>query len=96
VPPQEDGTRSGTGTGTVAQSLSLAADADVPGAQPGTATGTGEETTGLNEIGTKLDLARAYIDMGDSDGARNILQEVLEEGDSLQQQEARKLLQGLT
>ncbi|MDE2235538.1 MAG: hypothetical protein KGL13_02395 [Gammaproteobacteria bacterium] len=96
VPPQDEGSRSGTGTGTVAQSLSLAADADVPAAQAGTSTGTGEETTGLNEIGTKLDLARAYIDMGDADGARNILQEVLEEGDSLQQQEARKLLQGLT
>jgi pilus assembly protein FimV len=93
VPPQEEGTRSGTGSG---QSMSLAADAEVPGKQTGTSTGTGEETTGLNEIGTKLDLARAYIDMGDSDGAKNILQEVLEEGDGQQQQEARKLLQTLT
>ncbi len=91
VPPQEEGTRSGSG-----QSMSLAADAEVPGKQTGTSTGTGEDTTGLNEIGTKLDLARAYIDMGDSDGAKNILQEVLEEGDGLQQQEARKLLQTLT
>jgi pilus assembly protein FimV len=93
VPPQEDsGTHSGSGSG---QSLSLSADAE-PGAQAGTNTGTGEETTGLNEIGTKLDLARAYIDMGDADGAKNILQEVLEEGDSQQQQEARKLMQSLT
>jgi len=93
VPPQEEGTRSGSGSG---QSMSLAADAEVPGIQTGIITGTGEETTGLNEIGTKLDLARAYIDMGDSDGAKNILQEVLEEGDSQQQQEARKLMQNLT
>jgi pilus assembly protein FimV len=92
VPPQDEGAHSGTGSG---QSLSLAADAEVPGAQSGTATGSGEETTGLNEIGTKLDLARAYIDMGDADGAKNILQEVLEEGDSQQQQEARKLMQHL-
>ncbi|HVC28052.1 MAG TPA: FimV/HubP family polar landmark protein [Gammaproteobacteria bacterium] len=91
VPPQEEGTRGDSG-----QSMSLAADAEVPGTQTGISTGTGEETTGLNEIGTKLDLARAYIDMGDSDGAKNILQEVLEEGDSQQQQEARKLLQSLT
>jgi len=91
VPLQEEGTHSDSG-----QSMSLAADADVLATQTGISTGTGEETTGLNEIGTKLDLARAYIDMGDSDGAKNILQEVLEEGDSQQQQEARKLLQSLT
>ncbi len=35
---------------------------------------------------TKLDLARAYIDMGDEDGAREILTEVLQEGSSEQQQ----------
>ena len=92
VPPQEEGTRSGTGTG---QGMSLAADAELAGTQTGTTTGAGEETTGLNEIGTKLDLARAYIDMGDADGAKNILQEVLEEGDSQQQQEAKKLMQHL-
>jgi len=41
---------------------------------------------------TKLDLARAYIDMGDDDGAREILGEVLTEGDSNQQGEANELL----
>ncbi len=46
----------------------------------------------LDEVGTKLDLARAYIDMGDADGARSILDEVLEEGDGTQQQEAQSLL----
>ncbi|MGH8320670.1 MAG: FimV/HubP family polar landmark protein [Gammaproteobacteria bacterium] len=90
VPPQEEGTRSGAGA-----ALSLAADAGEAGATTGTGTGTGEETTGLNEIGTKLDLARAYIDMGDSDGAKNILQEVLAEGDAQQKQEAQKLMQHL-
>lgn len=46
----------------------------------------------LDEIGTKLDLARAYIDMGDPEGARNILDEVMQEGDARQQEEARALL----
>ncbi len=49
----------------------------------------------LSEVGTKLDLARAYIDMGDPDGARSILDEVMEEGDEGQQGEARDLLDGL-
>ncbi len=41
---------------------------------------------------TKLDLARAYIDMGDADGAREILTEVLQEGSNEQQQVATDLL----
>ncbi|MCZ6642407.1 MAG: hypothetical protein O7F71_12585 [Gammaproteobacteria bacterium] len=41
---------------------------------------------------TKLDLARAYIDMGDEDGARDILKEVMTEGNTDQQQQAEKLL----
>jgi pilus assembly protein FimV len=41
---------------------------------------------------TKLDLARAYIDMGDEDGAREILSEVLQEGSNEQQQAANELL----
>ncbi len=48
-----------------------------------------------DEIATKLDLARAYIDMGDHDGARSILQEVAEAGNEAQQGEARQLLEGI-
>ena len=44
---------------------------------------------------TKLDLARAYIDMGDSDGARDILKEVLDEGNADQQQKAQSMLESL-
>lgn len=44
------------------------------------------------EMATRLDLARAYIDMGDADGARDILNEVIADGDTDQQQEARTLL----
>ncbi|MGP5895334.1 FimV/HubP family polar landmark protein, partial [Pseudomonas aeruginosa] len=39
--------------------------------------------------------ARAYIDMGDSEGARDILDEVLAEGNDSQQAEARELLERL-
>ncbi|MFV0277276.1 MAG: FimV/HubP family polar landmark protein, partial [Parahaliea sp.] len=46
-----------------------------------------------NAVTTKLDLARAYIDMGDEDGARQILEEVLLEGSDEQQQEANELLE---
>ncbi|MEP5766524.1 MAG: FimV/HubP family polar landmark protein [Halieaceae bacterium] len=45
-----------------------------------------------DEIATKLDLARAYIDMGDHDGARSILDEVQQDGSESQQQEAQLLL----
>jgi pilus assembly protein FimV len=46
-------------------------------------------------IGTRLDLARAYLDMGDPDGARSMLDEVLAEGNETQKEEARKLLSEL-
>jgi pilus assembly protein FimV len=45
-----------------------------------------------DETTTKLDLARAYIDMGDAEGARDILDEVMNEGSDGQQQEAREML----
>jgi pilus assembly protein FimV len=43
----------------------------------------------------KIDLAKAYEEMGDKDGAREILQEVVKEGDSEQQTQAKKLLGSL-
>jgi pilus assembly protein FimV len=45
-----------------------------------------------DEAATKLDLARAYMDMGDNDGARDILAEVAHEGNDEQRQEAVDLL----
>jgi len=45
-----------------------------------------------HDAATKLDLAKAYQEMGDTDGAREILQEVLHEGDDQQKSEARSLL----
>lgn len=46
-------------------------------------------------IDTKLDLARAYLDMGDADGARAMLEEVLAEGTQMQRDTARRLLDGI-
>ncbi|MCG7199544.1 hypothetical protein MD273_07390 [Marinobacter pelagius] len=51
---------------------------------------------GTDEAATKLDLARAYIEMGDSDGARDILEEVALEGDDAQKAEAQDLLKNLS
>ena len=48
--------------------------------------------SGTDETATKLDLARAYIDMGDTEGARDILDEVIAEGSDAQQQEAREMI----
>ncbi|MES9812716.1 MAG: FimV/HubP family polar landmark protein [Candidatus Thiodiazotropha sp.] len=48
-----------------------------------------------DEITTKLDLAQAYIDMGDIEGAKSILDEVSSEGSEAQQKEAQELLNGL-
>jgi pilus assembly protein FimV len=53
------------------------------------------EPATISEVGTKLDLARAYIDMGDPDGARSILLEVLQEGSVTQKQEAQRLVEAL-
>jgi pilus assembly protein FimV len=52
-----------------------------------------DDIGGADEVGTKLDLAKAYIDMGDPDGARGILDEVMEEGSDAQKEEAQQLLQ---
>ena len=47
---------------------------------------------GTDETATKLDLARAYVDMGDAEGARDILDEVIAEGNPQQQEQARELI----
>ena len=46
----------------------------------------------LDAVGTKLDLAKAYIDMGDMESATSILNEVIDEGDDEQKTQAQELL----
>lgn len=45
-----------------------------------------------HEVATKLDLAKAYQEMGDAVGAREILEDVLREGDEGQREAAQSLL----
>jgi pilus assembly protein FimV len=47
------------------------------------------------EVATKLDLAKAYQEMGDKDGARELLNEVVKEGDAAQKSQAEQMLSGL-
>ncbi len=63
------------------------ADTDIPGGEFAPVT--------MSEVGTKLDLARAYMDMGDPEGARSILEEVVQEGSASQKKEATRLIQSL-
>ena len=51
---------------------------------------------GIDECATKLELAEAYLEMGDIDGARAILDEVVSEGSEAQQNKARELLEAVT
>jgi pilus assembly protein FimV len=50
-----------------------------------------EQNGQWHNVATKLDLARAYLEIGDKDGAREILREVSAEGDEAQREEAERL-----
>ena len=84
---------------------------DFPGSKPAGATADMETTNtpaladlsldsgggggGTEAVGTKLELAKAYLEIGDKDGARDILQEVAKEGSPSQKEEAEKLIASL-
>ena len=55
-----------------------------------------DESESVDENSTKLDLARAYIEMDDPENAKSILQEVVDEGNSDQQNEAKNLIATLS
>jgi pilus assembly protein FimV len=59
----------------------------------GDATPTAEASA--DDAATKLDLAKAYQDMGDKEGAKELLQEVLKEGSDAQKSEAKNLLSAI-
>jgi pilus assembly protein FimV len=48
-----------------------------------------------DDIDTRLELAKAYVELGDEDGAKEILSEVLDQGSDEQKAEAKILLEGL-
>jgi pilus assembly protein FimV len=62
---------------------------------PGGDGGAGGADPKWQEVATKLDLAKAYQEMGDKDGARELLNEVVKEGDAAQQSQAQQMLSGL-
>ncbi len=71
----------GEASATVAQTISTEPALDMP--------------IGGDEVATKLDLARAYMDMGDTDMAKSLLGEVTQQGNSQQKGEAQGLLSRL-
>lgn len=85
-PRLRPGAKTGDDTGETGNTQSLA---------PEDLSGDLHEARTMTEVGTKLDLARAYVDMGDPSGARSILEEVLDEGDQGQKQQAQQLLDSL-
>jgi pilus assembly protein FimV len=54
------------------------------------------DLTDMDEQETKLDLAKAYVDMGDEEAAREILEDVMEKGNEVQKMEARTRRDELT
>lgn len=63
--------------------------------EPKTEAAGGDKDGHWYDVQTKFDLAKAYQEMGDKDGAKEILQEVLKEGDAEQQAQAKTLMDSL-
>jgi pilus assembly protein FimV len=63
---------------------------------PGQRSGDAGRDAHWHDVQQKFDLAKAYEDMGDKQGARDILQEVIREGDTAQQVQARRRLELLS
>ncbi|MFA6229447.1 MAG: FimV/HubP family polar landmark protein [Rhodanobacter sp.] len=70
---------------------------DTAGGKHASAEGQSFDITDFSDdpVDTKLDLARAYVDMGDAEGARAMLGEVIKEGTQTQQDVAKHLLETL-
>ena len=66
-----------------------------PSTISGPITMSGAASSQWQEMASKLDLASAYVEIGDKEGARELLEEVLQGGDASQQQRARDLLADL-
>ena len=54
-----------------------------------------ENSEQWQEVETKLDLAKAYQEMDDKEGAKEMLEEVIRDGDSKQKRAAKKLMKSL-
>ncbi|MEM8660029.1 MAG: FimV/HubP family polar landmark protein, partial [Pseudomonadota bacterium] len=80
-------------TGGVDDELDLSADFEETELPPEAEDEELVIAAGSDGLSTRLDLARAYIDMGDEDGARQILEEVAAEGSDELKVEAKALLE---
>ncbi len=89
TPSEEDEAQQSTAPNIDLSDISLDLDES---AKKTEATPAAEDSARFLETATKLDLAKAYMEMGDKEGAREILQEVLQEGSDEQQEDAGKLL----
>ena len=78
----------GDGLGAIGLDLS-------PSTISGPITMSGAASSQWQEMASKLDLASAYVEIGDKEGARELLEEVINGGDAAQQQRARELLADL-
>jgi len=85
------GSNTDTGLDFKLDGLNLSLDGE-PKAQPAAG---GEKDGHWYDVQTKFDLAKAYQEMGDKDGAGEILQEVIKEGDADQKAQAKTLLDSL-
>jgi len=91
--PGDDGGKAESFQAPAVDLASISLDLGAPGGGNGSA-GTAPDAR-WQEVATKLDLAKAYEEMGDKDGARELLKEVMKEGDSAQQQKAQTMLQAI-
>jgi pilus assembly protein FimV len=66
-----------------------------PGTASGATSGAAARDDHWYDVQTKFDLAKAYQEMGDKEGAREILREVIAEGDGEQQAAAQRVLETL-
>jgi len=73
----------------------ISLDLGNPGADGGAAPSSGARDERWQEVATKLDLAKAYQEMGDAAGAKEILDEVLRDGDEHQRATAQSMLEQL-
>lgn len=90
------GRRRGTGgERREAARVSVAEDTDQD-ALSSEATGSSADSQATMQIESQLDLARAYVDMGDSASARRTLRAILKAGNRDQRQQAESLLQEIT
>ena len=70
-------------------------DLGLEGASKSGAAAGGEKDGHWHDVQTKFDLAKAYQEMGDKDGAKEILREVIKEGDADQRTQAKTLMDSL-